>query len=111
MMSRVKSLNLPHAYLRAAERCGWKPKQAEYIMKSAQKHGLTSNDPIEDEKLKKFLTNRQKHTFRRIKYYKGYIFVFASTSTKCYTVYPYPYEKEKEEGQTDERFRKDEKRS
>lgn len=94
-MSRIKVLNCPHAYLRAAERCGWKPKEAEYIMKSAQKHGLIYTNVVGDEKLKKFLENRQKHTSRRIKYYKGYIFIFASTSTKCYTVYPYPYENER----------------
>lgn len=93
-MSRIKALNCSHAYLRAAERCGWRGKQATYIMKSAQKHGLNYEQIKDNERLRKFLKNRQKHTFRRIKYYKGYIFVFASTSTKCYTVYPYPYENE-----------------
>ena len=73
-------------------------------MKSAQKHGLTYENVVDNERLRTFLKNRQKHTFRRIKYYKGYIFVFASTSTKCYTVYPYPYENEskKEDSNNDE---------
>lgn len=73
-------------------------------MKSAQKHGLTYENVVDNERLRTFLKNRQKHTFRRIKYYKGYIFVFASASTKCYTVYPYPYENEpkKEDSNNDE---------
>ena len=50
------------------------------------------------------MLSSKKHTFRRIKYYKGYIFVFAHTSTKCYIVYPYPYENEtkKEDSNNDE---------
>ena len=48
-----------------------------------------------DGELWSFLKARQVGQSRRIKYYAGYIFVFASTSTRCITVYPYPKESEK----------------
>lgn len=102
-MSRVKELNCSHAYFRAAERCGWRGKQ-DIHNEICTKTGLTYENDVDNERLRTFLKNRQKHTFRRIKYYKGYIFVFASASTKCYTVYPYPYENEpkKEDSNNDE---------
>ena len=50
---------------------------------------------LPDGELRSFLKSRQVGQYRRIKYYAGYIFVFASTSTRCITVYPYPKEPEK----------------
>lgn len=100
-MSRIKTLNCNHAYLRAAERCGWDEIKARKMMKLAQKEGKLYYD-IEDEKLKKFLKARQINTVRRIKYYEGYVFVFASTSTRCYTVYPYEEKKEINKNDTKE---------
>ena len=89
-MSRIKTLNCDHAYFRAAERCGWNEGKARKMMKLAQRYGkLYTDKSLEDKDLIKFLKNRQINTYRRIKYYDGYIFVFASTSTRCYTVYPY----------------------
>jgi hypothetical protein len=64
-------------------------------MKEAQRHGKTYANLPEGE-LKNFLEARQKNQHRRIKYYNGYIFVFASTSTRCITVYPYEPEKKAE---------------
>lgn len=87
-MSRTKAPNTDHAYLRAAERCGWNKDKAKKMMKQAQLYGKTY-DHIEDEKIASFVKARQVGTKRRIKYFSGYIFVFASGSTRCYTVYKY----------------------
>ena len=93
-MSRVKTQNTDHSYFRAAERCGWGKKKARDRMKAAQRHGKMYGN-LSDGELRSFLKARQVGQSRRIKYYAGYIFVFASTSTRCITVYPYPKELEK----------------
>ena len=93
-MSRVKVTNTDHSYYRAAERCGWGKKKARNMMKEAQRHGKMYGN-LPDSELWSFLMARQVGQSRRIKYYAGYIFVFASTSTRCITVYPYPKESEK----------------
>ena len=93
-MSRVKATNTDHSYYRAAERCGWGKKKARDMMKEAQRHGKMYGN-LPDGELRSFLETRQVGQSRRIKYYAGYIFVFASTSTCCITVYPYPKEQEK----------------
>lgn len=86
-MSRVKSRNTDHAYIRAAERCGLSKRRAEELMKQAQRHGIApGNLPPSD--LRDYLYDKQLSTNRRIKLYENYIFVFASTSTKCITMYP-----------------------
>ena len=61
---------------------------------SGVKHGKMYGN-LSDGELRSFLKARQVGQSRRIKYYAGYIFVFASTSTRCITVYPYPKEPEK----------------
>ena len=96
-MSRTKSENTDHAYLRCAERCGWTKKKAREMIKLANRHGKTY-DHIENKEISDFIKARQVGTCRRIKYYAGFIFVFASTSTRCYTVYPCPIEN-KEQGE------------
>ena len=92
-MSRVKTRNTNHSYKRAYERCGWDKETAKVMMKNASKYGITpfqlpQSDRQLDLILKQFKTNR------RIKIYKGYVFIFASTSTRCYTIYPLESEKE-----------------
>ena len=87
-MSRVKAPNTDHSYYRAAERCGWSKRKAREMMKEAQRHGKTYGN-LPDGELRNFLEARQIGQHRRIKFYAGYIFVFASTSTRCITVYPY----------------------
>ncbi len=87
-MSRKRQPNTDHAYFRAAERCGWTKYMAKRMMKDAQRYGKTYGQ-ISDEKLANFMKARQVGTNRRIKYFQGYIFVFANTSTRCYTVYKY----------------------
>lgn len=95
-MSRNKVDNTNHAYLRAAERCGWNRERAKKMMRLANRYGKTY-EHIEDEYIATFLEARQLGTKRRIKYYCGFIFVFARNSTKCYTVYKYEGETESEQ--------------
>lgn len=85
-MSRTKAKNTYHSYFRAAERFGWSKDQARKFMKQASRYGK-SWENIEPGPLKEFMKKKQQCTPRRIKYYVGYIFVFASTSTRCFTVY------------------------
>ena len=85
---RTKAPNVDHAYLRAAQRCGWSKPKARKMMREASLYGK-SFDHIDDPEISEFVRVRQVCTRRRIRYYKGYIFVFASTSTRCYTVYKY----------------------
>ena len=91
-MSRVKAANTDHAYLRAAERIGLSKRKAAELMRSAQRQGIAPLNcppgPLRDYLIDKQLDNEH----RRIKFYEGYIFVFASTSTKCITVYKAPAE-------------------
>lgn len=87
-MARNKTKNCNHAYYRASERCGWDRKTADLMMKLASKKGLSPENLGEGEQAD-LLRFRQLKTCRRIKYYKGYVFIFASTSTRCYTVYPF----------------------
>lgn len=87
-MSRKRQPNTDHAYFRAAERCGWTKSKAKQMMKDASRYGK-SCDILEPGHLQDFIKVRQIGTNRRIKYFQGYIFVFASTSTRCYTVYKY----------------------
>ena len=87
-MSRVRTQNTDHSYLRAAERCGWGKRKAREMMKLAQRYGKTYAN-LSNGELRHFLEVRQVGQHRRIKYYNGYIFVFCSTSTRCITVYPY----------------------
>ena len=87
-MSRTRVPNTDHAYFRAAERCGWTRYMAKRMMKDANRYGKTFIQ-VDNKELAEFMKARQVSTRRRIKYYLGYIFVFASTSTRCYTVYKY----------------------
>ena len=88
-MSRTRVPNTDHSYFRAAERCGWTRYVAKKMIKDAQRYGKTYDHIKDNKELADFMKARQVSTRRRIKYYLGYIFVFASTSTRCYTVYKY----------------------
>ena len=89
-MSRVKTQNTDHSYLRAAERCGWGKKKAREMMKMASRYGK-SYGHFADGPVKEFLEKKQfGNPSKRIKLYQNYVFVFCSTSTKCITVYPLP---------------------
>ena len=91
-MSRIKTNNTDHSYIRAAERCGWGKKKAREMMKLASRYGISVGN-VPPGPLKNFLAQKQWGSpHKRIKYYQGYIFVFCSTSTRCITVYQVPPE-------------------
>jgi hypothetical protein len=94
-MSRIKAPNTDHAYFRAAERCGWGKKKAKEMMKLAQRYGKCWQN-LPPGPGRDWLQGKQEVNRRRIKYYNGYVFVFASTSTRCITVYPHDLEAESE---------------
>jgi protein tyrosine phosphatase (PTP) superfamily phosphohydrolase (DUF442 family) len=91
-MSRVKTQNTDHSYIRAAERCGWGKKKAREMMKQASRFGIAAGN-ISPSPLQEYVAKKQYgNPYKRIKLYQGYIFVFCSTSTRCITVYPVPKE-------------------
>ena len=91
-MSRVRSTNTDHSYIRAAERCGWGKKKAREMMKLASRF-CTSAGNMTPSPLQEYVAQKQYGSpSKRIKLYQGYIFVFCSTSTRCITVYPVPKE-------------------
>lgn len=92
-MGRTKTKNCNHAYYRASERCGWSKREADEMMRLASKRGISPYN-LHDGKVKDLFVFRQLKTRRRIKIYRGFVFIFASTSTRCYTVYPLPKESE-----------------
>ena len=87
-MSRNRTKNTSHSYLRSAERCGWDKRLAKRKMALASRYGK-SWENIESIEIREYLKEKSISTHRRVKYYEGYIFVFCSTSTRCITVYPY----------------------
>lgn len=87
-MSRTRAKNCNHAYYRASERCGWDKKTADRMMKLARMYGIAPEN-LKGGEGADLLRFRQYKTNRRIKYFQGYVFIFASTSTRCYTVYPF----------------------
>ena len=91
-MSRVRTTNTDHSYIRAAERCGWGKKKAREMMKLASRFGVSAGN-LTPSPLQEYVAKKQYgNPYKRIKLYQGYIFVFCSTSTKCITVYPVPQE-------------------
>jgi len=89
-MSRMRTNNTDHSYIRAAERCGWSRKKAREMMKLASRYGVAVGN-MEAGPIRNYLAQKQwGNPHKRIKLYQNYIFVFCSTSTKCITVYPLP---------------------
>ena len=89
-MSRVRTQNTNHSYMRAAERCGWCRREAREITKKASRYGI-SWGTMKPSPLRDYIADKQLGSpHKRIKFYNNYIFVFASTSDKCITVYPVP---------------------
>jgi len=88
-MARAKVKNTFHSYNRTFERLGIYKKAATKLMKEAQRYGKTAGQlplgPIRD-----YLES--KGTFKRVKLYRGIIFVFNKNSTSCLTAYPLPEE-------------------
>ena len=93
-MSRVRTQNTDHSYLRAAERCGWGKRKARDMMKAASRYGVSVGN-MQPGPERDYLERKQwGNPHKRIKFYQGYVFIFCSTSTRCITVYPLDFNKE-----------------
>lgn len=87
-MSRNKTVNTLHSYLRASERCGWGKRQARDMMKKASRYGVAAGS-MKEGPIKDYIAKKQYgNPYKRIKLYQGYVFVFCKNSTRCITVYP-----------------------
>ena len=86
-MSIHRTRNTVHSYDRAKERFGLSRETTKLMIKNALYYGI-SPDKLEDEELKRELLHKQACNRKRIKIYKGKVFVFCKTSTKCITIYP-----------------------
>ena len=84
-MSRTKVKNSNHSYARVRERTSLSKRETVKLMKEASRYGLSAGN-IPDGPLRKYVAS--KGDAKRVKYYKGYIFIFAKTSTSCITMYP-----------------------
>lgn len=54
-------------------------------MKEASRYGISAGN-IPDGPLRRYIAS--KGDAKRVKYFKGYVFIFAKTSTSCITMYP-----------------------
>jgi hypothetical protein len=81
--------------MRMAERIGiTNERNFKDIVKSASKKGQNPIDFPPDTEIGKFL--REKDVGKRIKVYKGNVFIFNKTSINLITVYPLPEELKEE---------------
>ena len=84
-MSRTVVKNSNHSYERVKERTNLSKRETIKLMKEASRYGLSANN-IPEGPLRNYVASKGNN--KRVKYYKGYIFIFAKTSTSCITMYP-----------------------
>lgn len=86
---RCQSNMTNHSYIRICQRTGWSIKQAKDMVERASKLGLS---PLQIDKgpLQDFCI--VKGRFKRLKLYKGYIFIFNKNSNRLITMYKVPEE-------------------
>lgn len=73
-----------HSIERMKERANVSSNQINFF-KNALRYGLSVNQ-IEDEELKKRLQGRIKYN-SKLKYYKGYVFIYSRNAKRLYTMY------------------------
>jgi len=89
-MSKInKKLFTYHGYKRATERVALNPKELQRISLWAIKNGINPHD-IPEGALKKYVLSRVNRYHKRIKLYRGYVFIFFETSRRMITCYPVP---------------------
>ena len=87
-MARRKAKKQPqHAYDRCAERLGLSKRSVNTLAREASKYG-ESAEHIKDIEIRNYLLS--KGHYKRVKYYKGIVVVFAKTSNRLITAYPLP---------------------
>ena len=84
-MARAKVKNSNHSYDRVKERTNLSKRETIKLMKEASRSGVSAGC-MKPGPLREYL--EKKGDAKRVKYYKGYIFIFAKTSTSCITMYP-----------------------
>ena len=84
-MSRARVKNSAHSYDRVKERTNLSRRETIKLMKEASRYGVSAGC-MKPGPLKEYLAS--KGDAKRVKYYKGYIFIFAKNSTSCITMYP-----------------------
>lgn len=84
-----KELWTRHAYDRVTERTDMNSTELIYISRYAIKNGLNFND-LPDGPLKNYVYAKSKIKGKRIKLYRGYVFIFFRASKRMITCYPIP---------------------
>ena len=91
-MARTKcKKQTKHGMKRIIERCGIPAGCAKDFIKAASVHGYSPSH-IPDGDLKYYLMCKEIGKQKRVKIYKGFIFIFNNTSNRLITAYPIPEE-------------------
>lgn len=90
-MSRTKVKKQTfHGVKRVKQRCGiTNDRSLKNFVKAASKHGY-SPQHLNEGRLKNYLINKSQRRNKRIKIYKGYVFIFNNTSDGLITAYEIP---------------------
>lgn len=80
-----------HGYLRVKERTTITDNEINTLSSYAIKNGVNYNEII-DGPLKMFVWNKQRKGNKRVKLYRGYVFIFFLNSRRLITCYPIPDE-------------------
>lgn len=86
-MSRQHTANTTHGIQRSRERTDLSSREVKDLIRSASRKGLTVT-MLSPGPLRTYVA--QRGTRKRVKYYKGYLFIFQKTSTSLITMYPVP---------------------
>lgn len=78
-----------HGFERVKERSDFCDKQLNNLSRYAIKNGINISD-IPDGRLKKYVWHRIKQRDKRVKLYRGYVFIFFKNSKRLITFYPLP---------------------
>ena len=90
-MSRTRCKNqTAHGMRRVSERCGISKDNAKCFIRAASIHGYSPSHMPEGSKLRDYTLLKEYGKGKRVKIYKGFIFIFNNTSNRLITAYPIP---------------------
>lgn len=78
-----------HGFIRVKERLNVKDKEIKTLSLYAIKNGLNLGD-LSEGRLRTFVINKMNQKHKRIKLYRGYVFIFFKNSNRLITSYPIP---------------------
>ena len=78
-----------HSKKRMRERTSLNHQERKGLFRKALDYGK-SPGVIDDEKLKVYLTKTAEKNDRKVKLYKGYVFIYSKNSKQLYTMYRLP---------------------